>query len=504
MSGSQTETIFFNQIPNPPFLVPGTFVEVAPNYTNLGLLPRPCRALIIAQKITGASAVVNTIYNITRPIQATGLFGAGSEGEIAAKAFLAATPWVPLDMIAMADPGGGTKASFAVAITGPSTAAGQQAVDVAGQRITFADGSGVTSAAWAADLATAMNAVPGLPCSASLTIVTIGSTSTVTVTAKNAGVNGNDISIVPSPAMGDVNVPGLTITVTPTVGTGTPNVAGAIAAIGNIWYTGIGCQTQDPSTLLALHAEADRRFNAMTRKDCKVYTCFTGSQGTMLASAAPNASNSQYIYAPGLTKPGSMPAAIMGSTMGGAEYQLLQDPSRQLRNLPLPGIVGPQRADVYDDVEREALLGGGVSTVTTSSARTVKLDRLVSTRSLDSQGNPDDTWLDIMEIAVASAIRYDWRVFQDRVYPNNKMAPDNSVAAQYDPTIVTPSRLKGSWAGRLKLYAQAGWIINEQDDARSAVFQIDPNDRNRMDAVLNYTRIGNMIVDAARLQFTVI
>ena len=52
-------------------------------------------------------------------------------------------------------------------------------------------------------------------------------------------------------------------------------------------------------------------------------------------------------------------------------------------------------------------------------------------------------------------------------------------------------------------YAKAGWIQNETADSRAALFRIDATDRNRLDYQVQYTRSGNLIVDAGVLMFNV-
>ena len=98
-------TISFNEIPA-RLERPGEYVEIAALYSALGILPFPARALIVAQKLAAAgTAVVGTAYTITRKQDATALFGAGSQAETMAWAYLAANSTVPLDVMAVADAG---------------------------------------------------------------------------------------------------------------------------------------------------------------------------------------------------------------------------------------------------------------------------------------------------------------------------------------------------------------------------------------------------------------
>ena len=80
MSGTLAPVIAFNEIPY-VWEVPGEYVEVVPNYQNVGALPWPARDLIIAQKLPSGTATAAVAYPVTRPQDATALFGAGSQAE---------------------------------------------------------------------------------------------------------------------------------------------------------------------------------------------------------------------------------------------------------------------------------------------------------------------------------------------------------------------------------------------------------------------------------------
>jgi phage tail sheath gpL-like len=240
----------------------------------------------------------------------------------------------------------------------------------------------------------------------------------------------------------------------------------------------------------------------MTRLDGKAYVGFTGTfSGNLTKNGT---TNSQYIYPIDLpVNSGSQPCEWAASLAGVAEDKLTQDPARQLGGLVLPGIVGPQRVDLLDDEEQELMLEGGGSTFHVLRDGTVPIGRVVSCYLTNTQGVNDPAFHDIMEIAVSTRIRYDWRTYFRLTYPSNKLADDGSLAAEYDTTVCTPNRAKGSWSGRHMLYAKQGWVINEVANARASVFVIDPNDKNRLNYRLPYDRIGNLMVDAGVLEFQV-
>ena len=502
MSGSITPNPTFNEVPEPLYR-PGSYVEVRPGYQNVGLLPYPARNLIIGQMTSAGTAVAGAInQNITQPAQATLLGGVGSILETQVLAYLKSGCPIPLDVIAVADATGSTAATQTVTIGGTWTAGGTVPIQVAGTRVAIgalgSDTPLTVGPAWAA----AVNAIPQLPVTAAAG--SGSSANVVTLTAKNKGLTGSDINLVVCPATGDVLPTGMTVTLAAgTAGAVAPSIAGAISAIYGLWYTGIAMPWQDTTNVQLLGTELVRRFNAMVREDARAYLCITGSYSATVSAIA-NINYRDTAVLP-MTKPGSTPWAVGASMLGVCEAALLKDPSLQLGELALPGIVGPQRVNLLDDTEAELMLAAKGSTYTMLRDGTVILSRVLSSYTANAQGVADSlAYFDFNEVAVASRIRYDWRQFRKVRFPTNKLAPDGSTAAEYNSNIATPSRMKAAYSSRMMVWAKTGWIENETADARASYFLIDPNDRNRMNYHVQYTRIGNLIVDAGVLEFQVL
>jgi phage tail sheath gpL-like len=86
-------------------------------------------------------------------------------------------------------------------------------------------------------------------------------------------------------------------------------------------------------------------------------------------------------------------------------------------------------------------------------------------------------------------------------YGRHKLADDDSIAAIGSDSVVTPRTMKGAWAGRCTLYARRGWIEDTERTSREAVFERDPDNRNRLNEDTPIRIIGNLIVDAQVLEF---
>ena len=493
---ADVQVINFRDIPT-PWEVPGNFIEVQPGYQFTGILPIPARTLIIGGRTTaGTAAAGAVIQNVTRTADARAYGGHGSHIDTMARAYLAVNRTIPLDIVGVDDVGGVVNAAWTYTFAGTATAGGTVASQAAGERVAIGVVTGDTAAALAIEFGFAVNAIPDI------SVVANVAGSVVTLTALNKGTCGNDLTFLLNPASGDGLPPGITVTVVQSVtGTTNPSIAAALTAVSQTWYTDIVIAWRDTTNIGLLNAELERRWNAMVHKDGRGHIGITGSFSQQIAAAA--AANARFIHFSGMVSPGSPPWAVAASAAGVCARRLTEDPARQLRGLEMPGIIGPQPANLPDDFEKQLLLAAGVSVFHTLRDGTVTMERYVSTYTVNGAGNLDPAWHDVLESAVASRIRYDRAAYFALLYPANKLANDGSLAASADTTVITPGRAKASWGARMMVYARSGWVVDEIAQARAAVFFIDPNDPNRLNSRMPYTRIGNLIVDAGQIVFNV-
>ena len=490
---SETITLAFEEIPY-DWREPGTFVEIRPNYRNLGALGYPARALLIGQKLSTGSATVAVPQRITRGDQGAALFGAGSVLADMCAAFRAANTTSDVYAIALADPAGGTAAAGSLVLTGSPTAAGTLAVYIAGQRVAVNVAAGAT----VADIATALRAA--ITAKADLPVTAGGSAGTVSLTAKHLGVVGNSIDLRLNRLAGEATPTGLAVALTaPTGGAGAPDIATILTAIAAEWFTDIACAWTDSANLPLLITDLATRYQAMGAMDGHAYVGLRGTFGALSAAGA--ARNSPHLTMIGADNAPSPPWAWAASLCGVGTFHLTNDPARQLRSLALPGIIGPDPADRFTQTERDLLLRDGISTFLVDADGTVRLSRVVTTYQTSALAVEDTAWLDITVPKVLSRIRYDWSGYASLMYPRSKLADDGSPAAEYSDAVVTPRQMHGSWTARSLLYERLGWIEGAAETAAESVFVRNLSDRNRLDARQHIRIIGNLMVLAASLQF---
>ena len=179
----------------------------------------------------------------------------------------------------------GTAATATVTVTGTSTEAGLLNLYVAGQRVRAIVPTGSTAAAVATALAAAINALTDLPVTAT------AASAVVTLTAKFKGVLGNDIQVMLNRlgrANGEYTPAGLTVVAGAMAnGVGSPDMAAALAALGDESFEFIAQPWTDATTLAAWRVamnDSAGRWSWAKQLYGHVYTALRGTVGTLVAA----------------------------------------------------------------------------------------------------------------------------------------------------------------------------------------------------------------------------
>ncbi len=489
----------FTEIPENIY-VPGNYVQAIPSYDDAGLFAFPARILLVAQALPSGTALPRRIYPLTSPGQATNYCGAGSIGETQAYFLLAANPTVPVDIICVLDAAGSGKAAGAINIAGAWTQNGTLPLYLGGVQILVPVSATDTPATVAANAVALINAVanPSLPVVASAGTGTAA--GSIILTSRHGCAEMNTFAIYVATGKADILPGAMTATVVPmTGGTVNQSIAGVISAIAGLWYTDIVTPWQDLANASALQAEMDNRYTATAKLDMGAFMCATGSYAqtaTFLGTV-----DSRFRCTLPITNPQTPHWAVSASMCGVCAQIWFTDPSQQVKDIVLPGVVPPLPGDRFSWQQQNLLVPEGGCIYDVLKDGTMVIKRMVSENTTDNTGTPTTAWQDPMAARVETRIRYDWRTYLNLTYPDNKLADDGSLAAENNPNIATPNRVRGSWGARCTLYGQLGWIEDVQDQCRKAQFSRDPNSRNRLNEVLYYQRVGNLMVSATALYF---
>ena len=484
-------TISFNSIPL-DVRTPGQYVEFDGSKAVSGLPQPPTAALIIGQRVGSGTLPANTPVRVLSTSHALQGFGRGSTAAAMVTAFRKADSFTELWAIAPSDAGGSVAAVWTVTVTGPATEAGAIALMIAGQPVKVAVASGDTADAIATAIRMAINRLLDVPVTSS------EAGAVITITARNKGTVGNDIDIRHSFYQGERLPAGVTLTTAlATPGTGDPDIASVIAALGDRRFSTIILGFQSAATLAAIEAELTDRWGPMRVADGIAYA---GVRGTVSALATFGAArNSQYVSLIGAKAAPNPPwewAASYGAVVG---FNGAIDPARPFQTLELPGLLPPAEGVRFIQSEREILLRDGISTFVVEGGK-VYIERAITTYQVNPFGIEDIAFLDVNTPLTLSYLRLAVRTRIALKYPRHKLAGDD---ARFGPgqAIVTPKIIRAELIALFRELEDAGLVEDLDQFAADLIVQRSATDPNRVDALIPPNIVNQFRVFAGRVEF---
>ncbi len=204
---------------------PGKYFEFNARLALKTLPGNPQSLVIFAQQTATAASEPTRIFDIDT---AGLLFGYGSQAYLMVLSAITANAYLDLTVVPLNDPEAGVAATATITLAGTAQENGVISAMIAGQYIAIPVKKDDTSVECAVQLAQAINTILAVPVVASVT-----ESSVVTLTAKNKGTCGNQISIALHG-----QVPGINYTYTVLQGgQGEPNVTEALSQIFSGDYT---------------------------------------------------------------------------------------------------------------------------------------------------------------------------------------------------------------------------------------------------------------------------
>lgn len=428
----------FNQIPS-NVMVPLFYAEF--NSGGTPYLGDPV-TLLLGQLTTAGKAPPAVAYGpISSESDAIAQFGLGS---MLHYMFLAArknAQFAPIYALPLADPPG-APAVGEITITAAPGVSGAGIVRVTGRLLQFQINAADTMDMIATNMAAVINA-------ANLAVTAAAAAAVVTVTARHHGLTGNGLDIaIPGvgavPTGGWANILNATnTTVTPMAGgSGSPDIAGALAGLNDVPYDWIaGAYSDEPSldAMIAFLNDSTGRWSPYQQLYGH-YMCFMYDTLSNLCTYGPQINN-QHICVMG-SKPTPTPPWEPAAMMAGIATEHLANPpecSRPLQTLTLNGMLPPDaRSDYWTISDRQSLYTNGIGAVKVMADRSVQLDRCCTTYVMDAAGAPDRTFMDTETMGQGMwAIRF--------LRTNVLQKYGRSALAQTDPYNVgmaTPQRVK--------------------------------------------------------------
>jgi phage tail sheath gpL-like len=327
--------------------------------------------------------------------------GAGSMLADMYRAYRKNDTFMELWGLPVAAPSGGSAAAGTITFSGSALTGGTLSLYIGGKYAGIGISAGDTAAQAAVYLASIINATDEFPVSAS------ASEAVVTITAKWAGLTGNDITLTLNHRKDEATPAGLGAAITPlSGGAGIPDITAALALLSDEEFDYIAFPFTDSTSLAAVTAFMDDSTGRWAW-DRQLYGHVFCSVKASLAAAQTLGSglNSQHlsilpVYG-SITTPWEI-AAILTAQAG---KSLSADPARPLQTLPLTGFEAPKINDRWTLQERNTLLYNGMSTYAVNSGTSsASIERVVTTYRKNGYGISDDAYLDVVTLAAAAYV----------------------------------------------------------------------------------------------------
>ncbi|HBR5153902.1 TPA: phage tail sheath subtilisin-like domain-containing protein [Klebsiella pneumoniae] len=481
------------------FRVPLVIIDID-NSQALDSAPAQSRKIIvIGQQSPTGTATALTSNRITSDGTADQLYGKGSMLAGMLKTLRKANSYTEVWAMGLADIAAGAAAKSDLTISGPATAAGTLALLVNGISVQVGVSADDTADTIATAIITAVNKLPDTQVTAALKA---DSTTIVTLTANWKGVTGNAMDVRLNYYTGEQTPAGVAVAMTAfTGGTGTPDIAAVVAALGDDWYTDIVFPYNDTQSLNAIRDELLERWGPLQMIEAQLWTAF---RGTHAESGTFGETRNDWLISCLGTNIAPQPHWLWAASYGGiAAYYLANDPARPLQTLVLPGILPPAKDVRWDMPERNLLLHDGIATHNVDAGGNVCIEREITMYRVNQYGDADTSYLNVQSPATLGRIRYVIKNRFSNRYPRHKLAGDD-VLDLLDPgqPVMTPK------IGRAELLDIAltelipAGLVEDFDDYKDTLeVYLDGADKDRLNFICHPNLVNQLRVLAGLIQF---
>lgn len=482
----------FNQIPA-ALRVPGTYIEF--DNSLAGNASVNFKILVIGQRLVTGTVAAGVPTLVSNGGDGEEYFGRGAMLAEQIHAIKNVDRFMETWAIGLDEDGAGAAATGTITVTGTATKAGTLTLYIAGHKVKVAVADTDDQDTIAAAAIAAINADTRLPVTA---LVNGVNANQVDLTCRWKGETGNDIDL-------RVNYYGEALPAGTAVafgamagGTTNPDIATAIAAMGDEWYNWIVMPYTDAANLTALETELDARWGPMRQIGARAFTAF---RGTLAATGTfGNTRNNPHVTCMD-TAIAPQPPYIWASVnaIEGAKA-LSIDPARPLQTLRLTGIMAPAIEDRRIPDERNTLLFDGIATHKVAADGSVRIERQITMYQLNGAGIADDSYLDINTPETLERIRFLQRSTFAQKFPRHKLAGDATRVGAGQP-IMQPKVAKSELLNLYRTMEESGWVQDYDGYKAALVVEIDGADPTRLNVQDSPQLVGQYRVHAQQIQF---
>ena len=282
-------------------------------------------------------------------------------------------------------------------------------------------------------------------------------------------------------------------------GTGNPDIATAIAAMGDTWWTDVICPWTDGANLTAIEAEAATRNGPLVMQD---FAIFAGVRGTYsgLTTFAVVAQLGAHLRHRRRRAAGD--AGRVGRLLRRRRRVLLATSTRRGRCKPWSCRGSSRRRSPTASPGRNATFcfGAGIGTFRVDDGGLVRIERAVSTYVTNAYGVADPSWRDLETKKTVAWIRYQRRARVATKFPRHKLASDGTRAGA-GQALVTPKIIRADGIAQFRQWEEVGIVESVDSWIGNYIVERDATDPNRVNELLPADIVNQLRVFAGRVQF---
>lgn len=449
------------------------------------LVPLPLSMACVGIMGADGTATAATVYDVSDVNEAETLFGVGSELTLMLKKALetcqALKQGPAIKAVGITAPVGGGAVARTTTLTfaGTATESGYAFFEIAGRQFGVGVSSGDTAATVSSNAKALIDAeLHDLPVTAGV------APPVVTLTHNHLGENGNDVI-----TRAGAQPAGITLVVAAGVaGVGVSDITASLDALAGIDVDGIAIANHKAADITDALTHVESMWGPAEKK---WRWLFIGENGTMAtATALADAANHHAIVISNCEQSASLPGEIAAATCAAVFSRERPNAGYNKQRLPLAPC---PIAYAYTNTEVETGIAAGLVVLTpvedvrskTVLAGVLRIERLVTTKTLDDDDNPFEV---LRDIGVSRTGAYLAR--QADINYTNKFGPSADDPDGVLNTDDTKDRIRDMLANLLYDAESLRIVKNVEDDL--ALLQIEDDEIvvGRLDIDLPYTVVG--------------
>jgi phage tail sheath gpL-like len=339
---------------------------------------------------------------------------------------------------------------------------------------------------------------------ANFPVTAVASTATVTFTAKNTGLGGNDIDLRMNyrASAGQVTPAGVTATITAMAsGATNPTLTTLLSNLGDKEFDFIVCPYTDGTSLAALTAfmnDQAGRWSWTKQLFGHVFAAARGTVGTLTTLGT--GLNDQHLSVLGFNDSPTPNWIWAASFAAACAVSLRADPALPLHTLTMSTPLPPPIQSRFILTDRNTLLFDGISTFTVQTGGIVALEGVITTYQKNAFSQADNSYLMVVTLFnLANILRRLAGVVTSK-YARVKLAADGTRFAP-GSAIITPKIIRAGIIAAYKQLEFEGYVQGSAVFAANLVVQQNATNPNRVDVLYPAILIDQLDVFALLAQF---